>query len=344
MVAQPASIATGPIEHWYRDPVSCLQSTLATLLIHAGQDPLEALGLSWEFLYVPGDVRPEEYYWPCRFPEDLARSVLPYHSVTSRWRVAADADPLRRLEDVLAAGRLPIIAVDNFHLPFRPAHHDVHAAHLLVVYAVDRVAGTVCVSDAQPPTFKGPIPVEDLLRSWNDSSPRDDQDVFFSGKEDVVGFRWLDVSLSDLPVELTSQRLGRALRANRHRFTASSSDGRAGIEGLRRFVRELVGRARGGDGAALAETYTFGWGPQAQAALHGELLRRCGHAWGLPALSVAGRHVERVAHRWSAVRVQSAHGRVDPVGCADDLSRHATRLVEAYGRALDALDKAIPNL
>ena len=54
-------------------------------------------------------------------------------------------------------GVLPIAAVDNFHLPFRPAFHDVHAAHLLVVY---RITDTdVYVSDAQPPAFQGPIPI-----------------------------------------------------------------------------------------------------------------------------------------------------------------------------------------
>ncbi|MEV6032865.1 BtrH N-terminal domain-containing protein [Nonomuraea sp. NPDC052116] len=340
-------ITRGPLEQWYRDPVSCLQSTLATLLLKAGEDPLVELGLDWEFRHIPGDVRPEEYYWPCRHPGDVVRSLLPHRAAVSRWRTVAGEDPLAVLEDALAAGLLPVIAVDNFHLPFRPAYHDVHAAHLLVVYEVDREAGTVGVSDAQPPAFLGPIPVADLLRSWDDASPHDDQDVFFSGKGETAARRWLEVRLDEPGPELDPGQLGTVLRANVRGFTnPAERDGthQVGLEGLRGFTDDLVERSRDGGSEALVSAYTFGWGMQAQAALHGELLRRCGAGWGMRELAEAGRHAELVAHLWSGVRVQSAHGRADPAGCARELARHAALLVAAYERALETIDRVAEGL
>jgi hypothetical protein len=128
----------GPIEFWYRDVVSCLQSTLATVLLRAGHEPVEVLGAHWEFLYQPGTVRSEEFYFPCRYPGDPARSLAPGHPITSRWIFPASAgDPLAEIRAELSAGRAIIAGVDNFHLPFRPAYGDVHAAHLLVVTGLD---------------------------------------------------------------------------------------------------------------------------------------------------------------------------------------------------------------
>jgi hypothetical protein len=58
-----ARIVDGPVSQWYRDTISCLQATLATVLLHAGEEPLPVLGLAWEFLHIPGDVRPQEFYY-----------------------------------------------------------------------------------------------------------------------------------------------------------------------------------------------------------------------------------------------------------------------------------------
>ncbi|MGX7674002.1 BtrH N-terminal domain-containing protein [Plantactinospora sp. DSM 117369] len=328
------------VTQWYRDPVSCLQSTLATLLLEAGHDPLEVLGLSWEFRYHPGDVRPEEYYWPCRRPGDLAGSLLPLHDVTSRWRAIDPADPLGAWRDALAGGRLPVVAVDNYHLPFRPAYHDVHAAHLLVVYDVDETAGTVAVSDAMPPDFAGPLPAEVLLRSCGAAGVDDEQDVFFSGPV-TSGGRWLDVRLPAAIPALDPGRLGLALDANAAGFAAPSDDAWTGADGLRRYCAQLGTAATP---ELLAEAYTFGWGMQAQASLHGELLRTLGARWDRPALAEAGRRVEQVAHRWTAVRVTAAHGRDDPAGCAGPLRDHLGRLRRAYQEAHAALGRAAADL
>ena len=332
-----------PPELWYRDPLSCLQSTLAAIVLHEGGDPLEVLGPSFEFLYRPGDVTPEEFYFPCRFPDDLARSVAPYSPLRSRWWQAPDdGDPLGGLAARIAGGELPIAAVDNYYLPFRPAFHDVHAAHLVVVYAIDESRHEVSVSDAQPPAFRGEIDADDFLRSWTSANPPDAQDAFFSDAR--IDRRCLSVRLEEPLRPLDRERLGEALRANAERFAADDDIGWNGLPGLERYVDELVGRARAAERRPLEELYALGWGLQAQAYLHGELLRSRGLEWAVPELREAGRAAGAVAHAWTGLRITCAHGLAAPEEAARDLRRHGDRLRRAYEEALASLDEAVTAL
>ncbi|GII85570.1 hypothetical protein Ssi03_35600 [Sphaerisporangium siamense] len=328
--------ATTPVL-WYRDLISCLQSTLATALLREGHEPLDVLGAHWEFLFKPGDVTSEEFYYPCRHPGDLGRSLAPHHGLTTRWHRPADpADPLEDLRRALADGRWPIIAVDNFHLPFRPAYRDVHAAHLITVYGLDEERAYV--GDAMPPAHAGPIPVPALLDAWTSANPKDVQDAFFS--DSAIGGRYLTVSVADVP-ETDPAFVGRVLAANIAGFEAARDEaGWGGLAGVRAFVGGLVERAAGGDAHALEEAYPFGWGMQAQAALHAEFLRSCGTRWKEPVLREAGRLVEDVAHAWTGVRITAAHGRRAPVAAARDLARHGRRLVAAYETAVAGLREA----
>jgi hypothetical protein len=330
-----------PVRHWYRDTVSCLQATFASLLQHRGADPLDVLGLAWQFRHLPGDVRAEEFYWPCQYPGDLARSIMPYHQVTSRWRDAGD-DPYADLAEVLADGRLPVVAVDNFHLPFRPAWHDVHSAHLIVVAALDD--GRAWISDAMPPAFQGWLDRADLDRAWGSANPRDHQNVFFGGAP--IGGRWLDVELTGPFPAVDPARLGTAVAANVEALTGPGTDGPAqiGLTGLRRYLAALIEAAGNGRSAELEAAYTFGWGNQAQTSLHGELLRRCGSRWREPAAVRAGRAVERVCHLWTGIRLGAAYGRADPPAAVTQLIRHADRLCHGYEDALAALDRMTARL
>src|SRR5262249_50493966 len=194
--------------------------------------------------------------------------------------------------------RLVIAAVDNYHLPFRPAYGDVHAAHLVVVHGLDEVRGVVYVSDAMPPAFRGAVPIDEFLRSWGSANPTDVQDAFFSDSR--IGRRCLDVRLDAPPPPLTPELLGGFLPPDVDTFAPPKSTtpttARTGLAGFDDFATELLDRCRAGDVDALRELYPFGWGMQAQASLHGELLRRCGRQWDDPALAGAGRAVEAVAH------------------------------------------------
>jgi hypothetical protein len=330
---------------FYRDPVSCLQSTFGAVLAHHGHDPLATLGAHWEFRFAPGDVRPEEFYLPCRFDGDVAHSLAPGHPLHSRWAVPDADDPLAELAGLIADGVLPIAAVDNYHLPFRPAYHDVHAAHLVLVYGVDVTRGLVLVSDTMPPAFAGPIRVEDFLNAWGSPNPADDQDAFFS--DAGIGRRYLVLDVGEPWPADDPATLAAAVRDNLAGLRAAADAEPAhwtGLAGLRRYVDTTVDAARAGSSDPLRELYTFGWSQQAGCALHGELLRSRGHRWGLPALREAGRAVEAAAHTWSGLRVTAAHGWPEPEAAADDLRRHGERLHRRYAAATDLLDRALHTL
>lgn len=321
-------------ELWYRDLVSCLQATVGTVLAQAGVDPLAVLGAGWRFLHLPGDVRSEEFYYPCA-DGDLGAALAPHHDLRTRWWQPADPeDCWQEMRASLTENRLVIAAVDNFHLPFRPAYGDVHAAHLVVVYGFDEVRRVVHVSDAMPPAFRGAVPIEAFLRSWGSANPTDEQDAFFSDSR--IGQRCLDVRLGSEPAPLTPESLAGFLRADVEDFTTAGV-GRSGLAGFDAFAAELVERCRAGDAGALRELYPFGWGMQAQASLHGELLRRCGHEWGDPELAGAGRAVEAVAHAWTGLRITGAHNLGDARAAAADIAHHATVLRGRYARAVDAV-------
>jgi hypothetical protein len=333
-------------ELWYRDLISCLQATIGSVLAREGVDPLSVLGAGWRFLHLPGDVRHEEFYYPCLPDEsgtvDLGTALAPHHALRARWWQPADEqDVWREVRASLAEDRLVIAAVDNFHLPFRPAYGDVHAAHQVVIYGLDETRGVVYVSDAMPPAFRGAVPIEKFLRSWNSENPTDVQDAFFSDSR--IGRRCLDVRLDAVPAPLTPELLGGFLRSNVEDFTTAGPV-RTGLAGFDRFAAELLDRCRANDADALRELYPFGWAMQAQASLHGELLRRCGHEWRDPALAGAGRAVETVAHAWTGLRFTGAHGLADPRAAALDIAHHATLLRSAYARAVDAVGAVAARL
>ncbi len=182
---------------WYRDPISCLQSTFASVLDRAGVNPLVALGAGWGVPVRPGRRTVGGVLLPLPLRGRPRPQPLPHHDVSSSWWCPADPDdPLREIREAMTEGRLVIAAVDNFHLPFRPAFGDVHAAHLLVVYGLDERRGLVHVSDAMPPAFQGPIPLDDFLNSWGSANPQDHQDAFFSDSE--ISRRCLSVSVGSL--------------------------------------------------------------------------------------------------------------------------------------------------
>lgn len=333
-------MVTGPEpDLWYRDLISCLQSTFGAVLARQGADPLSVLGAGWRFLHLPGDVRSEEFYYPCPADEsgdtDLGAALAPYHAVHSRWWQPADEDDLwREVRATLAEDRLVVAAVDNFHLPFRPAYGDVHAAHLVVIYGLDETRGIVYVSDAMPPAFQGAVPIKEFLSSWGSTNPADVQDAFFSDSR--IDRRCLDIRLDAQPEPLTPGLLGGFLRSNVEDFTTAAKM-RSGLAGFDEFATELLDRCRAADAGALRELYPFGWSMQAQASLHGELLRQCGRQWGDPALAAAGRAVEAVAHMWTGLRFTGAHGLEDPRATAADIARHLTLVRGGYARAVDAV-------
>jgi hypothetical protein len=332
---------------WYRDAASCLPATIATVLAHAGHDPLELIGTGWSFAHIPGELPFEEFYWPVPAGTDLGRCLIPHHPVEVRWTACAAPDTaLTEFAALLRRGLLPIIAVDNFHLPFRPAYHDVHAAHLIVLYGVDRYRDLVLVADPAPPGFNGPLAVAAFTAASSSTNPADDQDAFFAETE--IGQRYLVVEPSAELASLDPAGFGAALQRNLDGFLADDAEHPAGswvgLAGLRRYLGSLSRAVAAADCQQLRQAYPFGWGPQGSAAIHGELLRARGGQWRLPELIEAGRAVEQVAHQWTALRVTAAHywNEPDRIGGLLDLRSH--QLLSGHQRALDLLPVAIDRL
>jgi len=327
----------GEIHLWTRDLGSCLHATLATVLLHGGYDPVTVLGAPWEFRRRPSAWSSEEYYFFAE-PDSLASRLALFHPFESTWHRSAD-DDLDELRGALAEGVLPIVAVDNYFLPFRPAFHDVHAAHLLVVFGM--TDAEVLVSDAQPPSFQGAIPVTDFLASWESLNPPDGADVFFSASPSAR--RWLRAVMREPVPEPDLDWLGYVIRSNLARYRqASDGDTQTGVVGLRDYLDDLCALSPGTDAAAqaLSELYAITWNIQAQTGLHAEFLRREGQRWGIAELAEAATGVDAVAHGWTGVRMTGAHARVWGRHRLDELRTHGTELVRRLDIALGRLDLA----
>lgn len=328
---------------WYRDTVSCLQATIGSVLAYRGHDPLEILGAGWDFTHIPGEPPFEEFYLPSPPGISAGQSLAPHHPLSVRWAAGVGDDPLGELSDAIEIGQLPIVALDKYHLPFRPAYHDIHAAYLLVVYGVDKRRGLVLVSDSTPPHFTGPIAAEPFLAAWHSRNPADEQDAFFSESE--ISARYLVVELRDRISPLTRSQFGAALCANMVSFRAEGSETVwTGVAGLQRFLTAVHQAAVERDLIKIRQVYPFAWSSQAKASLHGELLRLRGAQWSVPELMEAGRAVEMVAHTWTALRVTAAHNWRAPDTVADIFSMQAQRLLSRHEAALEMISLAAERL
>jgi hypothetical protein len=319
----------GTYPQWYEDPLSCLQTTLGSILLEHGLRPVEVLGLACEFAFAPEDVMCEEFYFPARSESGLAADLCPYHDVESTWTSVTNSNDLIELIETHSS---VIVAVDNYHLPFRPAYHDVHAAHLVVVAAWHRTVDDdveFYVSDAQPPRFQGWLSEEHMMNAWTSGNPADHQDVFFSSR--AIGGRVLTAKVRSQPSELTAGQFTKGIEGNLHRWTTSEvgeSDRMwTGRAGLLRFVEWL--HERSDDPAELRPAYTFGWAMQAQAFLHQRLAQEFGHRANSPYLAGTAMAADRVVSAWSNLRLLCAHA-AEMTRIPALVLRRGEELVHAY--------------
>jgi hypothetical protein len=342
--ATPArSAAVAGIVPWRHDLAGCLHACMATLLAFHGVQPLEALGAGWGFHYRPGDVRREEYYFPCRPGVSLLQSLAPYHPVRSRWHQPRSAgEGWEQVRDRLAAGQPVAVAVDNYHLPFRPAYHDVHSNHLVVVHGFDQERDTVLVLDQVPPSFDGAISGAVLAAARGSGNPaRHERDMFFT--DNPIAHRWLDVEVTaaHLPA-FGAAAVGDALERNLRGFERDAPPAYEGLAGQARFLRHMTERLAAGEDVA-DELFVVAGAVLAVTALHADYLAMAGARLRLPWLLELGREVERVAHHWTAVRIIAARSRGRPGG-ADSLRRRAAALGADHERALAGVESAVRQL
>jgi hypothetical protein len=330
------------IRLWRHDLGHCLHATLGVLVAFHGLEPLHALGSAWEFFYVPGDSRREEYYFPCR-REGLVESVAPYHPLRSRWHEPADADAgWSEVRAAVAAGMPVAVAVDNYFLPFRPAFGDVHTNHLLAVYGFDDEEGVALVADPVPPRMCGPLALDSLAAARGSENPiRLERDLFFTGEP--IGRRWLEVALTGAPPRLDRAFLRRALGENLHRFEQGTVAGAlTGLEGERAFLAGSLARLAAGE-PVVDELFVVAGALLAATGVHADFLALAATRVGDWSLLEASRAVDRVAHHWTALRIAVASSRAE-VDAVRGLRRRAAALVADHELALDALRVALSRL
>ncbi|MFJ1895329.1 BtrH N-terminal domain-containing protein [Streptomyces sp. NPDC088115] len=313
--------AGGSFVSWYDDLSSCLQMDIGYVLERAGWDPVQALGAGWRFSAPTGPVESVEYFHPAG--DRIEEYFCLHHPVSLRWHSPRDAAAAHH--DVVASltrGVLPVVAVNNYHLPFRPAYHDVHAAHLLVVTGYEPEREVYRIVDPMPPAHRGDLPRSVLEEARSSLAVDDASDPFFAGSSPA--WRWLEVRTTGPQPTLSLPWLREVVTDN-----VASMRGTGGAEGpavLARLLDELPGRIRREGRRALQEIYVLGWPAQAETSLHSTFLTRAGLRFERPDLVEAARWVDLVAHSWTGLRVGSAHGAV-----ADHPAEHR---VTALGRRL----------
>ncbi|SDH31219.1 Butirosin biosynthesis protein H, N-terminal [Lentzea fradiae] len=335
------------LDFWFHDLCSCLQDCFGTLLLRHGQDPVAVMGAAWEFHHAPGPVATEEFYHPAPRPT-LGDNLMPHHPVRATWREQEDVES--SWQDIRASiidGRPAIAAVDNFHMPIRPAYGDVHAAHLMVVWGFDDEAGEVYVLESTPPQYSGPVSLADFQRarsSANDSRP-DTRDYFFAGAG--IRGRWIDVTVDGAFPAVEREWVADVVTANARGFAEPApGPGWSGLTGLTTWLEGVCDRADDIEdaGVALAELYTAGWAAQSAAALHADFLRDMGNRFGCDPLVHAGRQVDRLANQWTPLRILGAHGSTTGHRHTDQLRDRVRRFTAGHRDAVARLEAAAAAL
>lgn len=97
----------------------------------------------------------------------------------------------------LATGKAAIVAVDSFHLSYRPAFGRVHSGRTIIVRG-GSVAGSVSVEDWWPPAWKGEIALRELDAARASDVPLDPfREPIFAGVP--LGRRWWTLSAPAAP-------------------------------------------------------------------------------------------------------------------------------------------------
>lgn len=310
---------------WRHELAGCLHSCTATLFEARGLVPSWVLGAGWRFHYVPGDVRREEYYFPCPPGESLVAALVPYHPIRSTWHHPASADEgWVQVREAVQRGPVAV-AVDNFHLPFRPAFYDVHSNHLISVHAIDTERDVALVHDMTPPRFTGELPVEVLQRSRGSvNEGAHERDMFFA--DQPIAQRWFDVEIDHDRLPAHDAAWVDEVRARNHAHywdnAASAYDGRGGLAAS-------LDRAASRSGPEAAdELFVLAGATLASTAVHASWLHLVAERLHRPDLLLPARLVDRLAHHWTAVRILAAQGRVRQVPAARLRSRFDALLAD----------------
>ncbi|HYO15332.1 MAG TPA: hypothetical protein VE685_19210 [Thermoanaerobaculia bacterium] len=213
--------------------------------IAAEQAPRAAavlLGLRWSF-GLPSSPLEEmtEYSLPLN-PTPLPAALAQRGDL----RIARyEGDDEVSLHDYLAAGGTAIVAVDVWHVPFRPAYRRVHTSRTVLVRR-DRGDGRLLVLDPWGAPAESTVSPEELERARSSAVPFDaEREPLFSGNP--VGRVWFTVEADPFCVDDAEDWVRARLGWLYGEMALFRSDekGQYGIEALRTFRRWLEARLAG---------------------------------------------------------------------------------------------------
>ena len=280
---------------------TCLLSSFASVLRHQGLDDTTLLGTTWEFNFPLKNIRNEEYYLPIT-RSSLAETLVPDAKLKSAWKTATtDQAGWEMLREEILAGFPAPIAVDNFHLPFRPAYHDVHSKHLIIAYGFDEAAGNAYVLDATPPSFNGTVSIEDLQRARGSINPKEGQrDHFFTNSN--VSFAMLKIRATGKPASTSIQKiLVNCVRRSMTgmKTTDSSPSYLIGLEG----IRQLAERSETSPLEVAQDIFIYAGTLMAQRARLSIFLARVGEELASKGIIALSEEIQKIAYRWGTIRI-----------------------------------------
>lgn len=318
-----------PLPGWYDDLLSCLQTTIGVSVQAHGWDPVQALAAGWRFSLPAAPVEPVEFYHPAG--GQIGERLCLHHPVQLRWHhPASRAEADAGIAAATATGSHSIVAVNNYHLPFRPAYHDVHAAHLFVLNRLGTPGGVARVHDPQPPAYRGPLSREVLDIARASLRVGDESDPFFAGAN--PNWRWLEVRVEG-PQPSPSLTWVHAIMVENLDALLRQTQGPAA---LATFLDSLPNRVREHGPRALREIYVLGWPAQAEAGLHARFLASVAARHRKPRLAETARAVDHVANGWTGLRISAAHASTLSAPTAPaDVFRQGATLLRRWRRCMD---------
>ncbi|MGJ5895469.1 hypothetical protein DF268_07815 [Streptomyces sp. V2] len=282
--------------------LDCITSTYGTVLRSLGYDPA-ALGECWGYHHAPM----VEAEWPIEHLElrrrpiaDTLRSwygldieVERHPTVQQAWQTA---------RGILDAGRLVIVLVDAFHLPYSGQYLRVHHPHRIVITGYS--GAVVDVFDGyQGSLFEGQIDLSDLLAAMSAEQLAEQR----RGDPD-----WRNWTITLRPgkgahAKWTKAVFNSALKRNLDLFLSGAEEGApAGCTRLRDCIEEL--RSAPSSFAELSPVGMLevtGWFGElgSQRSLNARFLRAAGEALSLPRLGDCAEQAEELSKRWTMKKV-----------------------------------------
>lgn len=153
------------------------------------------LGTAWHFAALDATLPLGE----CDLPVTWERYATLLQTLAGVKLEHHPADEANHAYDRVEFGQPIVLAVDSYHLPYRPAFRRVNSARTIIVTAIDMAAGMVEIVDPWMPNYRGAVALADLDRARASVVPSDHgREPLYAG--DPLRRRWWTLALLGDPL------------------------------------------------------------------------------------------------------------------------------------------------